>query len=78
MKQIPGIGPISIRKLVAAGISSLEVLEATEPSKINMVLSKQQGFGENLVGLLRNFPKPRVSIKLMGKVGDHVHLSLQC
>lgn len=68
MKQIPAIGPVAVRKLVTARINSLEVLEATEPHKINMVLSKQPGFGEKILKILRDFPKLRVSIKLMGRV----------
>ena len=68
MKQIPSIGPVSVRKLVTADINSLEVLEATEASRINMVLSKQTGFGEKLLQFLKDFPKLRVSVKLIASV----------
>ena len=74
MKQIPSIGPVSVRKLVTADINSLEALEGTEASRINMVLSKQNGFGEKVLGFLKNFPKLRVSVKLIASVSFCVFL----
>ena len=68
MKQVPSLGPVSVRKLVTAGINSLESLEATEAHRINMVLSKQLGFGEKILAVLQNFPKLRVSVAVMGMV----------
>ena len=68
MKQVPNIGPVAVRKLVTAGINSLEALEEAEPHRINMLLSKQPGFGEKIINTLKGFPKLRVSIKVMGKV----------
>ena len=50
MKQIPQIGPISIRKLLLGGIASIEALEAAEPHRIEMLLSKNPPFGSKLVG----------------------------
>ena len=68
MKQIPNFGPVAVRKLVTAGINSLEALEQAEPQRINMLLSRQPGFGEKVLDVLRSFPKLRVSVKMMGKV----------
>ena len=68
MKQIPNIGPVAVRKLVTAGINSLEALEQAEPQRINMLLSRQPGFGEKVLDTLRSFPKLRVFVKIMGKV----------
>ncbi|KAL2040972.1 hypothetical protein N7G274_006430 [Stereocaulon virgatum] len=67
MKQIPQIGLVAIRKLAVGGINSIEVLEATEPHRIEMLLSKNPPFGNKLLANLRDFPKLRVSIKMMGK-----------
>ncbi|MCJ1284418.1 Sec63 [Xylographa opegraphella] len=67
MKQVPSLGPVSVRKLVTAGINSLETLEATEAHRINTILSKPPGFGEKILAVLQNFPKLRVSVKMMGK-----------
>ncbi|MCJ1414208.1 Sec63 [Xylographa parallela] len=66
MKQVPSLGPVSVRKLVTAGINSLEILESTEAHRINMILSKQPGFGDKILAVLQNFPKLRVSVKITG------------
>ena len=67
MKQIAQIGLVAIRKLAIGGISSIEVLEASEPHRIEMLLSKNPPFGNRLLASLKDFPKLRVSIKMMGK-----------
>lgn len=69
MKQIPQIGLAAIRKLANGGITSIEVLEAAEAHRIEMLMSKNPPFGNKLLGSLRDFPKLRASIKMMGKVG---------
>lgn len=68
MKQIANIGPVAVRKLVAAGINSIETLEAIDPIRLNMLLSKQHGFGDKLLESVKNFPKLRVSIRLLNQV----------
>ncbi|MCJ1314576.1 Sec63 [Agyrium rufum] len=67
MRQIEGIGPVSVRKLAAAGINSLETLEQTEASRIADILGKQRVTGESVLLKVRNFPKVRVSVKIMGQ-----------
>ncbi|KAK2784145.1 Sec63 [Onygenales sp. PD_12] len=71
MKQIDQIGIVAVRKLANAGINSVEALEATEPHRIDMLLSKNPPFGSKLLGKVAEFPKPRVSVKLMGKDIKH-------
>lgn len=73
MKQIPNIGLVAVRKLAIAGINSLEALEATEPSRLNLLLSKNPGHGEKILGHLSRFPKLRVTVKMMGKVWRGVY-----
>ena len=68
MKQIAQIGLVAIRKLAMGGISSIEALEAAEPHRIEMLMSKNPPYGSKLLANLRDFPKLRVSIKMMGKV----------
>lgn len=68
MKQIAQIGVVAIRKLVMGGVNSIEALEATEPHRIEMLMSKNPPFGTKLLANLRDFPKLRVSLKMMGKV----------
>lgn len=68
MKQIAQIGLVAIRKLAMGGIHSIEALEAAEPQRIEMLMSKNPPFGNKLLANLRDFPKLRVSVKMMGKV----------
>lgn len=68
MKQIPQIGGVAVRKLAVAGIKSLEVLEGTEAHRLELLLNKQKPFGMGILASLKDFPKLRVSIKMMGKV----------
>ncbi|KAL1956282.1 hypothetical protein VTO42DRAFT_7455 [Malbranchea cinnamomea] len=67
MKQIDQIGVVAVRKLASAGINSIDDLESTEPHRIEMVLSKNPPFGSKLLAKLAEFPKPRVSVKMVGK-----------
>lgn len=68
MKQVPQIGSVAVRKLATRGVSSIEALEAAEPHRIEMLLSKNPPFGSRVLASLKDFPKLRVSVKMMGKV----------
>ncbi|KAJ6189741.1 hypothetical protein N7519_004649 [Penicillium mononematosum] len=67
MKQIEQVGVVAVRKLAAAGITSIEGLESAEPHQIEMVLSKNPPFGSKLLSRLKEFPKLRISVKMLGK-----------
>ncbi|KAJ5505400.1 Helicase C-terminal [Penicillium expansum] len=67
MKQIEQVGVVAVRKLAAAGITSIEALECAEAHQIEMVLSKNPPFGLKLLSRLKEFPKLRVSVKMLGK-----------
>ncbi|KAF9248594.1 hypothetical protein DTO013E5_6376 [Penicillium roqueforti] len=67
MKQIEQVGVVTVRKLAAAGITSIEGLDCAEPHQIEMVLSKNPPFGSKLLSRLKEFPKLRVSVKMLGK-----------
>ena len=68
MKQVPNIGPAAVRRLANGGITSMDILEAAEPHKIEMLMSKHPPFGSRILASLKDFPKLRVSVKMMGKV----------
>lgn len=68
MKQIAQIGLVAIRKLANGGINSIDALEAAEPHRIEILMSKNPPFGQKLLDKLKDFPKLRVSVKMMGKV----------
>ncbi|GAM36720.1 Hfm1 homolog [Talaromyces pinophilus] len=71
MKQIDQIGVVAVRKLAGAGITSIQELEETEAHKIDMILSKNPPFGMKLLARLAEFPKLRVTIKMLGKASKH-------
>lgn len=68
MKQIEQIGIVAVRKLAGAGITSIAALEDTEAHRIDMILSKNPPFGMKVLARLAEFPKPCVTIKMIGKV----------
>jgi len=67
LKQIEQIGIVAVRKLVNAGIKTIEELENTEPHRIETILSKHPPFGMKLLDRLKAFPKLRVSMRMMGR-----------
>lgn len=81
MKQLETVGIVSVRKLVAVGIKSIEELEMTEPHRIEGVLSRNPPYGSQLQEKAKAFPKLRVSIKMMGepviKKGENVSVNLK-
>lgn len=74
MKQIDQVGIVAVRKLAAAGITSIDALEATEPHRIDMIMSRNPPFGVKLLGRVADFPKLRVNVKLVGKVRSLISL----
>lgn len=68
MKQLDQVGIVAVRKLATAGIKSIEALEAVEPIRIETLLSRNPPFGMKLIARAAAFPKPRVSVKQVGRV----------
>lgn len=68
LKQVSNLGPVAVRRLANGGITSIETLEAAEAHRIEMLLSKHPPFGSRVLAALTDFPKLRVSVKMMGKV----------
>ncbi|KAL8776306.1 MAG: hypothetical protein Q9194_003238 [Teloschistes cf. exilis] len=71
LKQVSNIGPVAVRRLANGGINSIETLEAAEAHRIEMLLSKHPPFGSRVLAALADFPKPRVSVKMIGKDVKH-------
>lgn len=65
MRQIPSIGIVAVRKLVNAGIRSIEELEFAEPHHIEMALGRNPPFGLKLLEHVKAFPKLRVSVQTL-------------
>lgn len=67
LRQLDGLGEVSVRKLASRSINSIETLLNTEPSRIEIVLGKNPPFGLQLLKQLESFPNLRVSIKETGR-----------
>ncbi|KAF2276928.1 P-loop containing nucleoside triphosphate hydrolase protein, partial [Westerdykella ornata] len=81
MRQLEGIGVVAVRKLVNAGIRSIEDLEYTYAHRIEMILGRNPPFGLKLLEKVKLFPKPRVSVqvlpKTMQRTNDGVKIQLK-
>ncbi|RYN41203.1 putative ATP-dependent DNA helicase [Alternaria arborescens] len=62
MKQIDTIGVIAVRKLVNAGLRSIEDLEGCEPHRIEALVGRNPPYGLTILDMVRSFPKLRVSL----------------
>jgi ATP-dependent DNA helicase HFM1/MER3 len=67
MKQIQDIGVVAVRKLVNAGIRTVEELEFAEPHRLETILGRNPPFGLKLLDRLKSFPKLRVSVHVVPK-----------
>jgi ATP-dependent DNA helicase HFM1/MER3 len=75
MKQLEKVGLVLVRKLVAAGIRSIEDIENTEQYRLETILSRNPPFGIQLQGKAKAFPKLRVCMKVVGDpVSQHMQL----
>ncbi|KAL8699694.1 MAG: hypothetical protein Q9201_005856 [Fulgogasparrea decipioides] len=72
LKQVPNIGPAAVRRLVGGGINSIEGLEAAEPHRIEMLMSKHPPFGSRVLTVLADFPKLMVA-----KQGNPVRIKIR-
>lgn len=68
LRQIEGFGPASVKKLVNAGVRSLEMLEQLEAHKIETIMSRNPPFGAKVMRAVRDIPKLRVLSHQMSKV----------
>lgn len=64
MVQVPSIGTIAVRKLVNAGIRSIEDLEGTDARRIETIVGRNPPFGLKVLEALRSFPEIRVSLHI--------------
>jgi len=62
MIQIPEIGAASVRKLVNAGIRSIEDLETIDAGRIETLVGRNPPFGLKILDCLRSYPKLRISL----------------
>jgi ATP-dependent DNA helicase HFM1/MER3 len=62
MKQIEGIGVVSVRKLVNGGIRNMQDLEACDAQRIQALVGRNPPFGLQVLEKVKEFPKLRISL----------------
>ncbi|GIZ45559.1 hypothetical protein CKM354_000872000 [Cercospora kikuchii] len=67
IKQIEGIGPVGVRKLVAAGLKSIEDVANAESGRIENAMTRNPPFGSELKKKAMAFPQLRISMKIVGE-----------
>ncbi|KAF2239234.1 P-loop containing nucleoside triphosphate hydrolase protein [Viridothelium virens] len=67
LKQLEKIGIVAVRKLVAAGVRTIEELETAEAQRIETILGRAPPFGIRLLDHVKAFPKLRVSVQMQGQ-----------
>ncbi|KAF2130634.1 hypothetical protein P153DRAFT_288291 [Dothidotthia symphoricarpi CBS 119687] len=81
MRQVANIGVVAVRKLVNAGIKSIEDLEATDAHRIEAIVGRNPPFGLKVLGELKTFPKLRVSLSVqpssITKTGEGVKIQVK-
>ena len=81
LKQLEKIGIVYVRKLVRAGITTIDDLESAEPHRLDQILTRNPPFGLQLHDKAKAFPKLRVSVKMAGhpiiKKDEHVTIKLK-
>jgi ATP-dependent DNA helicase HFM1/MER3 len=66
LRQIDGIGPVSVKKLMNAGVRNIMMLESLEAHQIESVLSRNPPFGTNILKSMKGIPRFEVSAQQMG------------
>ena len=73
LKQLDKVGIVAVRKLVTAGIRTIEELETAEAHRLETILGRATPFGMRLLDQARAFPKLRVSVQIQGQaVSSHI------
>lgn len=68
LRQLDGIGPVTVKKLAMANIRTLADLAVTDPHKIEMVASRNPPFGSNVLKELGYIPVFSLSVTQLSKV----------
>ena len=68
LRQIPNIGPAAVKKMVTAGIKSVEKLIMTDSATIERILTRNPPFGHKLLDSLKAFPRLALTAEIMGRI----------
>lgn len=68
LRQVAGIGPAAVRKLVTAGVTSIGNLMATDSATLERVMSRNPPYGHKVLESLKDFPHLTLKADVMGKI----------
>ncbi|KUI69522.1 ATP-dependent DNA helicase MER3 [Cytospora mali] len=71
LTQIPQVGPVLMRKFVAAGIATINSLSDAETGDIERIASRNPPFGKKVVDELEKFPKLTLETDITGDKPRH-------
>jgi ATP-dependent DNA helicase HFM1/MER3 len=66
LQQIEQIGPVAVRKLVDAKITTMDELSSTDPGRLELVLNKASPYGMEMHRRVQTFPRLRVNLQMIG------------
>jgi ATP-dependent DNA helicase HFM1/MER3 len=67
LQQIEQIGPVAVRKLVDAKITTMDELSSTDPGRLELVLNKASPYGMTMHRRVQTFPRLRVNLQIIGQ-----------
>lgn len=68
MRQLDGIGPAAVRKLVSANIKDIESLKALDSADIERIMSRNPPFGIKVLGNVARFPQLSLKLEITKKI----------
>lgn len=74
IQQVPGIGPVAMRKFQAKGVHTLLELAKLDFDHIERILSRKPPYGKNLCKVLEGFPQLTLRVEVMGAPGTYKKL----
>lgn len=67
IQQLQNVGPVAARKLLNAGIKSIDCIESTEAHRLEVILNKNKPFGLQLQKHAREFPSLSLTLAIDGQ-----------
>jgi len=67
LQQIEQIGSVTVRKLINAGITSIDELSSTDSGRLELVLNKASPYGMTMHRRVQTFPRLRVGMQIIGQ-----------
>ncbi|QSZ37064.1 hypothetical protein DSL72_009156 [Monilinia vaccinii-corymbosi] len=67
LRQVPQIGPASLRKLAGNHVNTVEKLASLDTSGIERVMGKNPPFGKRMKDNLMNFPRLTLTAQIVGR-----------